>query len=195
MLLELSRYVVLSPVRAGMVAASSGPGAALGDGGPRAGPQWLEVSWLLARFGATRAAARAAYRRFVDDGVAATSPLDAVRGQIWLGGETFRTGMQEAIGEELLPDVPHPQMRPCGPTREELLAAVCEEFGVSEADLRSRAHQEAYRVAAYLLRRRGNLHREWRGCSALQLAHLGHPDGDGRARRTERWPGSRTGKV
>jgi REP element-mobilizing transposase RayT len=158
-LLELSRYVVLNPVRAGMVARVErwAWSSFRATAGLAPVPQWLEVSWLLARFGATRAAARAAYRRFVDDGVAATSPLDAVRGQIWLGGETFRTGMQEAIGEELLPEIPHPQMRPSGPTRDELLAAVCEEFGVSEADLRSRAHQEAYRVAAYLLRRRGNL--------------------------------------
>jgi hypothetical protein len=120
-------------------------------------PRWLEVSWLLGQFGATRAVAREAYRRFVDAGAAATSPLDGVRGQIWLGGEAFRAVMQEALGDEPPAEIPQTQARPARPTRDELLAAVCEELGVSEGDLRSRAHQEGYRLAAYLLRRHGNL--------------------------------------
>lgn len=158
-LLELSRYIVLNPVRARMVARAEGWAwsSFRATAGMAPVPQWLEVRWLLAQFGATVATAHAAYRCFVEAGLTANSPLAHVRGQIWLGGETFRTLMREAVGGESDSEIPRCQVTPTPPTSDELLAAVCEAFGVSEDQVRSRAHQEAYQVAAYLLRRCGNL--------------------------------------
>jgi hypothetical protein len=67
-MLELARYVVLNPVRAGLC---SHPGAwAWSSYRATAGiarvPQLLAVDWLLRYFGPTRRQATAAYRAFVD---------------------------------------------------------------------------------------------------------------------------------
>jgi REP element-mobilizing transposase RayT len=70
-LLELSRYVVLNPVRAGMVKNiddwpwSSYP-AMMGDA---LAPQWLETDWLLRQFGKSRKVTRRKYKNFVHDGL------------------------------------------------------------------------------------------------------------------------------
>jgi REP element-mobilizing transposase RayT len=70
-LLELARYVVLNPVRAGMVADAaqwrwSSYGAMLGT---EPAPPWLRTDWLLGQFGRQRAQAQARYRDFVRAGV------------------------------------------------------------------------------------------------------------------------------
>lgn len=69
-LLELARYVVLNPVRAGMV---DGPQdwpwssfAAMCGQAPV--PEWLQTDWILGQFGAGRVEAVAAYVRFVHEG-------------------------------------------------------------------------------------------------------------------------------
>ena len=196
-LLELSRYVVLNPVRARMVAHAEAWAwsSFRATAGLAPVPAWLEVDWLLARFGETRGAARSAYRRFVAEGVGATSPLDEVRGQIWLGGEQFRNSMQRALGEESPPEIPRAQMRLVGPTCDEVLAAACAEFGVSEADLLARRNLDAYRAAAYLLRRFGNLRLREVGrlfgvsnacISQIQAAMAGRPPDDSLVRILDR---------
>ena len=82
-LLELSRYVVLNPVRAGICTSpalwrwSSYRGTARIDAAPR----FLTTSWLLAHFGREPARAAAAYVRFVDDALGArTRPNGRVLG-------------------------------------------------------------------------------------------------------------------
>ncbi|MGL1627138.1 addiction module toxin RelE, partial [Vibrio parahaemolyticus] len=70
-LLELARYVVLNPVRAGLVADvadwpwSSYP-AMLAR---RAPPPWLQRAWLLGQFARSPTRAAARYVAFVRDGV------------------------------------------------------------------------------------------------------------------------------
>jgi putative transposase len=75
-LLELARYVVLNPVRAGMVRAAydypwSSYRAMIN---PAAGPRWLETRVVLSAFGEQEDAAVAGYRRFVADGKGQPSP-------------------------------------------------------------------------------------------------------------------------
>ncbi|MCG6940487.1 MAG: transposase, partial [Thiohalocapsa sp.] len=90
-LLELSRYVVLNPVRAGMVAApgdwpwSSYPAMV----GELPAPGWLETDAVLRAFAEERTAAVAGYRRFVAEGIGIASPWQALKGQIYLGSEPF----------------------------------------------------------------------------------------------------------
>ncbi|HSO81920.1 transposase [Thiocapsa sp.] len=90
-LLDLTRYVVLNPVRAGMVADagdwvwSSYP-AMLGR---VPAPPWLETDSVLGRFGHGRAAARAALAAFVADGVGRSSIWDGLRCQVFLGSDDF----------------------------------------------------------------------------------------------------------
>lgn len=97
-LLELSRYVVLNPLRANIVASlddwhwSSHPYVVSED----APPHWLERDWLLGRFGTTRADALPGYQAFVMAGVGKTSPLRATRHQILLGDDDFLLSYQQS---------------------------------------------------------------------------------------------------
>ncbi len=90
-LLELSRYIVLNPLRAGMVKTlddwewSSHPSMM----GRWDAPTWLESAALLARFGDPPARARVHYEQFVLAGVGKDSPLVQVRHQCLLGDEAF----------------------------------------------------------------------------------------------------------
>jgi putative transposase len=88
-LLELSRYVVLNPLRAGMVTSLhewhwSSYHYMTGEFGA---PGWVETDWLLAQFGDDRAHARNAYVAFVMAGRGFLSPLRNVRHQMELGNE------------------------------------------------------------------------------------------------------------
>lgn len=75
-LLELARYIVLNPVRAGMVVSPeqwqwSSYDYCMRD---QQAPPWLDTEWLLSQFGSKRKQARAAYAKFVLDGVGLPSP-------------------------------------------------------------------------------------------------------------------------
>lgn len=113
-LLELARYVVLNPVRAGMVRAArdwawSSYRATAGD---TEAPAWLSVDWLLAAFGSRRGAARQAYREFVRAGRGQPSPWGDLRQQIYLGDERFIEKMQARLNDEApLDDIPATQRR------------------------------------------------------------------------------------
>jgi len=95
-LLELSRYVVLNPVRAGMVAAPgdwawSSYRAMLGTAPV---PKWLAVDGLPSQFGTVREQARRRYRDFVLEGVG-QGIWEGLRQQIFLGDdEAFVERMQ-----------------------------------------------------------------------------------------------------
>ena len=90
-LLELSRYVVLNPVRAKMVPQPedwcwSNYGAVLDN---QSIPAWLDTDWLLGQFGKQRNPARQAYQAFVMAGIGQPSPLLATQHQLILGGDAF----------------------------------------------------------------------------------------------------------
>jgi len=90
-LLELSRYVVLNPVRAKAV---KDPGryrwssyrATVGEVSP---PPFLDTAALLVQFAATTPAAQRRYRAFVLEGSRVPSPWTEVKGQVLLGREGF----------------------------------------------------------------------------------------------------------
>jgi putative transposase len=90
-LLEVSRYVVLNPVRAGQVRSAgewrwSSYRAIVGRA---AAPPWLAVDETLALFGRDRGAARRGYARFVAAGGGDADVESAVRHQLYLGDEAF----------------------------------------------------------------------------------------------------------
>jgi len=105
-LLELSRYVVLNPVRAGMVKNAGGwPWSSYrATAGEEKRPAFLDVSWLLSQFGKTEARAQAAYVRFVREGVD-SQPWRLLNGPDVLGGDTFRSRLQEQV-KELAGEIP-----------------------------------------------------------------------------------------
>jgi putative transposase len=96
-LLELSRYIVLNPLRANMVESLddwqwSSHRYFVGDSSP---PDWLACGWLLSRFGDTSTGAAAAYQAFVLAGIGQPSPLKATRHQILLGDDAFVSEHQQ----------------------------------------------------------------------------------------------------
>ena len=95
-LLELTRYVVLNPVRAGIVAQVqqwpwSSYRAMVGEA---PAPAWLATDGLLAQFGEPREEAQRRYRRFVAEGIGRESLWAELRQQIYLGDEEFVARMQ-----------------------------------------------------------------------------------------------------
>ncbi len=90
-LLELSRYVVLNPVRAGMVAdAGDWPWSSYGPViGNAEVPKWLDGDWLLSQFGTQREAAVEGFMSFVRAGVGQESPWEHLRYQVFLGDDAF----------------------------------------------------------------------------------------------------------
>ena len=118
-LLELTRYVVLNPVRAGMVADPShwpwsSYQAAVGEVD---GQEWLETDGLLAQFGASRSRAIPAYRKFVLAGINADSPWMHLNRQAFLGDEAFVARMQKrAQGRSDDLNIPKAQRRPPPPS-------------------------------------------------------------------------------
>lgn len=116
-LLELARYVVLNPVRAGMVSdAGDWPWSSYAmTTGRKTAHDWLETDWLLGQFGKSRRVAVAAYRDFVRAGVGQDSFWSDLRRQVFLGSEDFVVRMQQQLPEGDLREVPRLQRR--GPGR------------------------------------------------------------------------------
>jgi REP element-mobilizing transposase RayT len=145
-LLELTRYVVLNPVRARIV---DDPGdwqwssyAAMV--GPVRAPDWLLTDVLLTHFGTRRGEARERYRQFVAAGQGGESIWKHLRQQIYLGDDNFVQRTQEKIdtvGDELC--IPRIQRR--APVR-----SLDEIFRVSNS--RGEAIAAAYSSGAYSYR-------------------------------------------
>ena len=115
-LLELCRYVVLNPVRAGMVAdAGDWPWSSYPTMlGKAACPTWLACDGMLRLFGKTRRVAVAQYVDFIRAGVGLPSIWGAVRGQVFLGGDAFLAVMQKVLVDDgdALAEIPRAQRRP-----------------------------------------------------------------------------------
>jgi putative transposase len=90
-LLELARYIVLNPVRAGLASAPEGWrwSSYLATVGKQAAPRWLSANWILEQFGSSQTPARDRYRQFVAAGLDRAPPWCELRGQVLLGTEQF----------------------------------------------------------------------------------------------------------
>jgi len=111
-LLEVARYVVLNPVRAGMVShPASWPGCSYGATvGTVQAPDWLGTGVLLHHFGRGLAQARSRYAQFVHDGYNRTRIWSALQRQIYLGDERFVVQMQSRLTDgDTLNEVPKVQ--------------------------------------------------------------------------------------
>ena len=157
-LLELSRYIVLNPVRAGMVArAQHWPWSSYrATVGLVPAPEFLEVRWLLEQFHPDPKRARDAYQRFVNHDKI-RCPWDDLRGSSWLGSESFDQLVTALLKGKNLSDVPRAQQQPPRPTQEQVVEGILEAFALTEQQLWKRDNQEAFQAAIYLLRRIANL--------------------------------------
>jgi putative transposase len=158
-LLELARYVVLNPVRAGSVKSAMDWrwSSFRATAGLSESPEWLDTS-LLENFGRTAHAARAAYRRFVREGAAESyKPWNEMRNQVVLGSVAFerRLGRLSRAGPS--PDeIPKRQRLIGRPGMSQILEVVAGAFGVLPERLRIRGGV-AREAAAYLARAEGAL--------------------------------------
>ena len=124
-LLELSRYIVCNPVRAGFSKEpqdwkwSSYNATAYGKNIP----PFLTVDWLLHQFSTDLVTAQQLYKEFVQDGLSVnTSPLDKRVHQAILGTEAFATNVQARIlKSDTLKDFPRRQRQLVRPELRELL--------------------------------------------------------------------------
>jgi putative transposase len=153
-LLELHRYIVLNPVRAGLVVTPkewiwSNYRATCGL---RKRPPWLDVRWTLAQFGRDRETAVPEYARFVSSviGSAAAEPPMA-RAQIFLGGRSFIAEICDRLaGRALDSEIPAGQRQPTRPTLGEVRAAVSAEWNLPLEALERRRAGDARVAAIYL---------------------------------------------
>ncbi len=114
-LLEVARYVVLNPVRAG-AAREAGEwdwSSYRAMTGQDSAPPWLTIDWLLSQFGTRRTEAIDAYVDFVQSGVGEPDPWRNLKNEIFLGGTAFVSRM-ERFQEEArdLAEIPRAQRRP-----------------------------------------------------------------------------------
>ncbi|MBM4043048.1 MAG: hypothetical protein FJ290_31550 [Planctomycetes bacterium] len=157
---ELSRYVHLNPVRAGLAARPelypwSSCRFYLGLASP---PPWLAWEQVLIRHGRRLREARRAYAAFLDEGVATPprSPLGRVVASTVLGSAAFVEKVKAWLaGRRPDPEVPAARALAPRVEPEDAEAAVCRAFGVEAAVLRQRGrwHNEPRSVAIYLCRK------------------------------------------
>lgn len=166
--LELLRYIVLNPVRAGMVRF---PGdypwsSYLATAGFTAAPWWLATEDVLREFGpSTRADRCESYRRFVADGQGAEyRPWDQVVGQVYLGSDSFRERLQPLVGvRREVPEYPESQRLLTFPPFESIVPLVSTVFDVPESRLRVRSRHISRKALAQL---------SWHDCG-LSFAAIG----------------------
>ena len=172
--LELCRYVVLNPVRAGMSADpteypwSSYP-ATIGEGSP---VLWLDTTKILESFGGDAHEATSRYRQFVMDGLDRPSPWHHLRNQVYLGGDEFLQTLQKRMegNPPNFANVPKNQRWPLRPDADAVLAKVAGQYGITQETALDRANGAAFKATVYLLRRVANL-------PLAQVAEMGqvHP--------------------
>jgi putative transposase len=111
-LLEVSRYIVLNPLRAGAV---ERPGdwpwssyrAMAGIERPH---PCLSREWVLKQFNGDRGKAQKEYRKFVLEGVGKGSIWEGLKGQVLLGGVAFMEGLIDHLKEHKdIPEIPKNQ--------------------------------------------------------------------------------------
>ena len=157
-LLELTRYVVLNPVRAGIVARPDDYrwSSYLQTSGRISPAEWLQTDWTLRHFGRDRQGARKRFRAFVSEGRARDyRPWKQLIGQVYLGGDLFRERIDALLvarrdGIEIPRDQRELTPRP---SLDRLLEAVAAAFETSERRLRTRRRGPARKAFALLARR------------------------------------------
>jgi len=148
-LLELCRYIVLNPVRAGMVRTVedwpwSSYRATVGEGEK---PEWLDTDWLLALLAKRKSRAIERYKDFVVEGKGQASPWASLKNQIYLGSEAFVEAAQIKIGQDKdLSEVPLSQRR--------AMPKALSEYRKRHKD-RNTAIVQAYQSGGYTLKQIG----------------------------------------
>jgi len=149
-LLELSRYIVLNPVRAKMVTcAADWPWSSyLATVEHSKGPACLVTDWLLANFSKNKHEAIERYKQFVAQGTGGPSIWSSLHKQIYLGDQKFIDTLQSLIDEDqALSEIPSAQRKPTPDTLDHYLAT---------SQDRNTAICKAYQSGGYTLKEIGD---------------------------------------
>lgn len=122
-LLELCRYVVLNPVRAGSVkdASSYRWSSYKATAGFSKPTQFLTVDWILSQFAMDRKRAQQEYRQFVLAGMEVASPWEELKAHCILGGKEFFEKIRPGLNEKSeITEIPREQRLVLRPSLEEL---------------------------------------------------------------------------
>lgn len=112
-LMAVARYIVLNPVRAGMVRTAedwlwSSHKYILGRD---FAPAWLDTEWILGQFDCNHENAIDAYSKFIIEGVNTDSPFSSTRHQLMLGDDNFLMSLQPFVDARVGRDTPKAQRR------------------------------------------------------------------------------------
>lgn len=125
-LLELCRYVVLNPVRAGRAKRPEAYrwSSHRAMAGLEKAPAWLTREWVLAQFSPRRYFAERRYRQFVQDGMDMAPPWKQVQGQVVLGQAHFVAELRPLLaGQATVREIPRAQRLVHRPALGKVLAA------------------------------------------------------------------------
>ena len=150
-LLELSRYVVLNPVRARLVGLSDQwPwGSYRATAGLEKVSGYLMVDWILNLFGNNRKAAQGHYRTFVCAGIQSTSPWENLQGQILLGDKGFVDRCKSLLREkETIKEIPRHQHYAGRPSLQEIF----QDTPVTQKQARNEMVNDAHLKHGYTLK-------------------------------------------
>lgn len=127
-LLEVARYIVNNPVKASLARSArnwkwSSYNATAGF---RKFPEWLEVNFILRKFGKVRKESQKRYRDFVQENSEGKSPYVEIKEGIILGSPQFIDWIwrTQTTGSEELLEIPRSQRIVGRPTIEELFLGV-----------------------------------------------------------------------
>ena len=147
-LLELSRYIVLNPVRARMVrGVGQWPWSSYAITISQESPKpWLNTEWLLAAFAKRKKTAIERYKQFVAEGRDQPSPWLQVKNQVYLGDNDFVETMRGLVdGDRDLTEIPGAQRRPpplsieayetLSATRDEAIMAAYQSGGYTQKEI------------------------------------------------------------
>jgi REP-associated tyrosine transposase len=156
-LLELLRYVVLNPVRAGLVERAgdwewSSYRATAGKAGA---PRWLAVDWTLSQFARRRSTGRASFRQFVAEAKGSAKEIENQERSGYFGDKEFRRELQDMIdGREISDEIPlrYRQVKPARTTAE-VQTLVAREWKVEVEMLTRRRGGDEKKAAVYLSKR------------------------------------------
>lgn len=149
-LLVLSRYVVLNPLRAGLVKMIedwewSSHRAITGIGEK---PPFLTVDWILSQFGDDKSIAKSRYKQFVLDGITEDFPKKDLHGQILLGTKRFIDKFDNTLrAKGKLKEVPRVQRYATRPSLRDLFP----QERLREKKFREEAIYTAYVLYGYTL--------------------------------------------
>ena len=150
-LLSLCRYVVLNPVRVGLVKRPeqwrwSSYKATIGLAKR---PAFLTVDWILSQFDGRKRVSMEKYRRFVMEGVDKESPWETLRGQIFWGTDEFIQQLRGLLDEKgNIEEVPRLQRYVARP----LLSELFKGKKVKERKAEDKAIYDAYVRYGYTMK-------------------------------------------